>query len=279
MATPTPPTPPSFSGSIPESYHHHFGPLLFEPCAADLVARLNLPLAGPLRILELACGTGILTSLLLKSLPADASLTATDLHEPMLDLARRHIGPDPRATFQQGDACNPPFPDASFDLILCQFGVMFFPDKPRAMREGRRILAAGDQRRGGRYVFSVWDSLDHNPMAAAVHETMARLFPVNPATFFSIPHGYCDRAEIERLLRTAGFSRITLETVTLPSTAPTAESAAAGFVDGSPLSSELRARGITDTTDIRRAVAQALSERFGRSPCHSTMREIVVSAA
>ena len=128
--------PTAFTGSIPEIYHRCLGPLLFEPYAKDLAARLRAVKLPPNpRILELACGTGIVTRELLSSLPS-AHITATDLNEAMLDIARKQLGPaaaDPRLRFQQADACKLPFPDRSFDVIVCQYGMMFFSDKPGAM--------------------------------------------------------------------------------------------------------------------------------------------------
>ncbi len=263
----------AFVGSIPQTYHTCLGPLLFETYARDLVARLQ-PQPGS-RILELACGTGVVTREFARSMPADASLTATDLNETMLNVARPFVGADPRVTFRQADACSLPFDDGSFDSLVCQYGVMFFPDKVQAMREARRVLVPG-----GRYLFNVWDSLEHNPIPRTVHETVAAIFPNSPPDFLkSAPYGYSDRAEIERVLRAAGFTDITAESLQFPSSAPTAEDAARGLVEGTPLLVALKDRGVTDPGDVRRAVAKALAARFGERPCRSTMRAIVFSAS
>jgi SAM-dependent methyltransferase len=262
-----------FTGSIPATYHRYLGPLIFEAYATDLARRLNLR-AGE-RVLELACGTGIVTRRLASTLPKDATLMATDLNEPMLTVAREVVGQDPRVSFQQADACAIPFADASFNAIACQYGVMFFPDKERAMREARRVLKPG-----GRYVFNVWDSLEHNPIPRIVHDIVAARFPTNPPNFLkAAPYGYFDRAEIERVCRAGGFTKVKLETVQLPSIAPAAEDAARGFLEGTPLLLGLQERGVTDLAPLRAAATEALAAKFGASPCKTTMQAVVVEAS
>jgi ubiquinone/menaquinone biosynthesis C-methylase UbiE len=265
----------AFVGSIPQTYHRFLGPLLFEGYAQDITRRLR-PREGE-RILELACGTGIVTRPIAQSLPPGAALTATDLNEAMLAVARTHVGPDPRVTYLQADACTLPFDDASFDAIVCQYGVMFFPDKLRAMREARRILTSAAT---SRYLFNVWDSLANNPIPRVVQETVADMFPANPPQFLgATPYGYSDRAEIERTARAAGFTTVKVEAVELPSGAPTADDAARAFVEGTPLLAALQERGVQDITPIRAAVAEALAARFGKAPCMATMRALVFAVS
>lgn len=266
-------TPSAFVGSIPETYHAALGPLLFEPFARELAARAVL--GARERVLELACGTGIVTRHLLPVLPPSATLVATDLNEAMLDVARRHVGSDPRARFQQADACALPFGDRSFDLLICQFSVMFFPDKVRAMREAKRVLAPH-----GRYLFDVWESLEHSPLPQAVHEALARLFPADPPGFLaSTPYGWFERATIERTLRVGGFDDVAFEIVTLPSVAPTSDDVARGFLEGTPMLGQLRERGVVDVAPIREAVSEELARRHGQRPCQATMRAWIVTAA
>jgi SAM-dependent methyltransferase len=261
----------AFVGSIPETYHSALGPLLFEPYARELVARAAL--ATRRRVLELACGTGIVTRNLLRDLSPTAALVATDLNEAMLEVARRHVGSDPRLRFQQADACALPFEDRSFDLLVCQFSVMFFPDKVQSMREAKRVLAPG-----GRYLLDVWDSLEHNPLPAAVHETVARLFPADPPAFLSTPYGWFDRGAIEETLRAGGFDDVRIDEVTLPSVAPTPDEVARGFLEGTPMLGQLRERGVADVAPIRKAASEALARRHGQRPCQASMRAFVISA-
>ena len=110
-------------------------------------------------LLETACGTGILTRALAARLPEAVAITATDLNEPMLDFARLQPSGG-RVAWRQADAQALPFSDGTFDAVVCQFGVMFFPDKQRAYREVFRLLKPG-----GRFLFSVWDRLETNDLS------------------------------------------------------------------------------------------------------------------
>ncbi len=263
----------AFAGSVPKTYHAHLVPLIFEDYARDLVARLG-PCGGQ-RILELACGTGVVTREIARAMPSDATLIATDINEAMIEVARPYVGADARVKFQKVDACELPFADASFDAIVCQYGVMFFPDRVKAMREARRVLVPG-----GRYLFNVWDSLEHNPIPRAVHETVAAIFPENPPMFLAkMPYGWSDRGEIERVVRAGGFANCTIETVGFPCVAPTAEDAARGFIEGTPLLAGLAERGVKDPVEQRRAATKVLAEKFGERPCRSTKRAVVVVAS
>lgn len=264
---------PAFSGSIPETYHRLLGPLLFEGYARDIAARLaaaKLP-ASP-RILELACGTGIVTRALLGALPASATLLATDVSQPMIDQARRNVPADPRLSFQPADGCTLPFPDSSFDAIVCQYGVMFFPDKVKAMREARRVL-----RPRGVYLFNVWDGLDANPIPGTINRTLEQTFPGNPPRFLHTPYGWGDRAQIERTVRDGGFADVRTDHLVLPSEAPDAAAAATGFLQGTPLAADLADRK-ADLPAITAASAKALAARFGDRPCRATMGAWVVTA-
>jgi ubiquinone/menaquinone biosynthesis C-methylase UbiE len=266
-------SPVAFTGSVPKIYHTYLGPIIFEDYARDMVERLQ-PKAAE-RILELACGTGIVTRAIAKKMPAAATLMATDLNPAMLDVAKEVIGSDPKVQFQVADACTLPFLDKSFDTVVCQYGVMFFPDKVGSMREARRVLVPG-----GRYIFNVWDSLEHNPITRAVHEKLAELFPANPPQFLAqTPYGWSDRAEIERVTRAGGFSKVALETVGFACVSPSAEDAARAWVEGTPLRAALQERGVTDVSDVREAVAKVLAARFGEKPCRSTMRAVIVTAS
>jgi ubiquinone/menaquinone biosynthesis C-methylase UbiE len=226
----------AFAGSIPAIYDRCLGPLLFEPYAEE-VARRAAQFA-PRRILETAAGTGIVTEALHRACP-DAELVATDLNQAMIDVAAQRIGSG-EVRFQQADALDLPFADGEFDLVVCQFGVMFYPDRVRGNAEARRVL-----RDGGRYIVVIWDSLTRNPAARIVHESVAAIFPEDPPNFLArTPYGYSDPAAIERDLLDAGFTDIEFETVALDSAPRTrARDAAEGFVFGSPLRAEIEPRG------------------------------------
>lgn len=279
LSSPTSPTAgaPAFSGSVPKTYHDFLGPLIFDAYARNMAGRAKAVLKERprARVLELACGTGIVTNMLAELLGPGASLLATDISEPMLNLARTNFHGAPGVTFQAADACALPFEDEAFDLIVCQYGVMFFPDKVKAMQEARRVLA-----KGGTYLFNIWDSFEHNPVPRTVHETVMGLLPTNPIPFLAkMPFGYSDRAEIERVTRAGGFTDVKIETVGFACSAPTAADAARAWVEGTPVLAGLVERGFTDPTPVRQAVEKVLREKFGDSPCKATMRAIVVTAS
>lgn len=261
-----------FTGSIPALYDRYLGPLLFEPFArhiADRVAGLQ-----PARVLETAAGTGIVTTALAERLPASATLVATDLNQAMID----HASTKPvlkQVEIRQADALALPFADASFDVVVCQFGAMFFPDKVVGYREARRVLAPG-----GHFVLSVWGSLSDNPMTRVVVDAVGALYPQNPPRFLArTPHGHSDDGVLRRDLTAAGFASVTVETVTLPSRAPSAEDAAIGLCQGTPMRGEIEAldpTGLAATTD---AAAAALRAAYGAGAIEALMQAVVVIAS
>ena len=246
-----PATDTAFSGSIPALYHNCLGPLLFEPYAIDLAGRIAD--LNPSRILETAAGTGIVTEALAQKLP-DAEIVATDLNQAMLDVAARQVAAG-KVTFQQADAQSLPFPDSSFDAVACQFGVMFFPDRPRAYAEALRVLKPG-----GHFVFNVWDRIENNPVTATVAAAVAACFPDNPPNFFQrTPFGYHRKAAIEGELHAAGFREVRAETVEKRSCRPARESAI-GLCHGTPLRAEIEERDPSRLDEVADAAAAALAE-------------------
>ena len=261
-----------FSGSIPSLYDRYLGPLIFEPYAEDLAGRLAV--LNPARVLETAAGTGIVTRALLRALPADTSIVATDLNQPMLDHAAAQVSSD-RVTWQTADAQALPFSDQSFDAVLCQFGTMFFPDKVQAYREARRVLKPG-----GHFIFAVWDAIEHNEFADLVTVALADMFADDPPRFLArTPHGYHDRDRIVAEVRGAGFAEVTAETVTLRSVAPTCRDPAIGFCQGSPLRNEIEARGPDRLNEATEAAAARIATRFGAGPVDGMIQAHVITAS
>jgi SAM-dependent methyltransferase len=260
----------SFSGSVPQNYNRYLGPVLFEPYARDLVARLDR--GDGVRILEVACGTGIVTRRLREEVPSASALVATDLNQPMLDEARELV-PLPGITWQQADAERLPFEDASFDAYVCQFGLMFLPDKVRGLGEARRVLAPG-----GQLVANVWLSGDDNEHIPVIRSVLDRLFPDSPPTFLEVPHGYHDPDRIHADLEAAGWSDVMLDTVRLQSESPTALDFATGWASGSPLTHELIARD-ADLDEVAGALAEGLAAVGGSEPYRVELGAIVISAA
>lgn len=261
----------NFAGSIPALYDRYLGPLIFEPFAADLATRVAA--LAPARMLETAAGTGIVTRAMARALPASTEIISTDLNQPMLDYAASQPGVE-RVAWRQANAQELPFPDVSFDAVICQFGVMFFPDKVGAYREARRVLKPG-----GRFLFSVWDRIEDNDFADVVTKAVAELFPADPPLFLArTPHGHHAIAAIERDLHAAGFGRVTPETVTRRSRAASPREPAIGFCQGTPLRGEIEARDpnrLAETTD---AAAAAIAARFGAGPVDGQIQAIVFTA-
>jgi len=260
-----------FVGSIPTIYEQYMVPLFFEPYAQDLAARVGDLQQGLL--IELAAGTGVVMRELLKALPSAVRLVATDLNEDMLRVgASRASGPS--LTWQQADMQQLPFADASADVVVCQFGVMFLPDKQAGYREVRRVLAPT-----GRYLFNVWDRLDLNEVTEIVSGAVGTLFPDDPPRFFErAPFGYFDVAAIRADLEGAGFQRVAIETVEKVSRAASAESVAVGLCQGTPLRSEIEARAPQRLEEATAAASEALVARFGRGPFDNRMSVHVVTA-
>jgi SAM-dependent methyltransferase len=260
-----------FAGSIPSLYDKYLGPLIFEPYADDLAKRLSSLGAG--RVLETAAGSGIVTRALLRSLPASVSVVATDLNQPMLDHAAAQTSFS-NVSWQKVDAQALPFPDRTFEAVVCQFGVMFFPDKQKAFREARRVLKAG-----GRFIFNAWDRIEDNEFADVVTAAMLDMFPDNPPLFLArTPHGYHNKDVILDDLRSAGFVNITVDTVTRRSVAPSCRDPAIGYCQGTPLRNEIEARDARRLAEATEAAARRISERFGGGPVDGKIQAHVITA-
>ncbi|HEV2747092.1 MAG TPA: class I SAM-dependent methyltransferase [Allosphingosinicella sp.] len=259
-----------FAGSIPALYDRHLGPLLFEPYAADLARRTAA--LRPADLLETAAGTGIVTAALAAALP-DARIVATDLNQAMLDVAAARIA-SPRVSFRQADAQALPFPDGTFDAVVCQFGVMFFPDRAAGYREARRVLKPG-----GRMLFNSWNRIEENPVTAALAEAVAALFPDDPPGFLQrVPFGYHDKDRVAEELRAAGFTEIEAETVTQRSRIGSARAAAIGLCHGTPLRAELEERGPGRLDEATDAATAALERLAGPDGVDAPMSAHVFSA-
>jgi len=261
----------AFAGSIPQVYERYLVPLIFEPYAADLALRIVR--RHPSRLLEIAAGTGAVTRQLAKALPPEVSIVATDLNQAMLDQAAAE-GTSRPVEWRQADALQLPFPDAYFDVVVCQFGVMFFPDKARAFAETRRVL-----RPGGQFIFNVWDRIEHNDFADTVTQAVGTLFPDDPPRFLArVPHGYHDPAVIVQDLAQGGFTR-SPQVTTLParSRAVSPRIPAVAYCQGTPLRGEIETRGpsrLAEATDI---AASAIALQFGSETVDGKIQAHVVA--
>ena len=260
-----------FSGSIPSLYDSYLGPLIFETYAQDLADRVSALNVD--RVLETAAGTGIVTRALDRSLSPGVSIVATDLNQPMLDHAAERISSS-RVSWQKADAQALPFPDGAFDAVVCQFGVMFFPVKQKAYREARRVLKPG-----GHFIFNVWDKLEYNEFADLVTAAVADMFATDPPRFLArTPYGYHQQQAVIAELRSAGFTRVAVETLTRRSVAPSCRDPAIGFCQGTPLGSEIAARDATRLAEATEAAASRISARFGNGPVDGMMQAHVFTA-
>jgi ubiquinone/menaquinone biosynthesis C-methylase UbiE len=261
----------AFAGSIPERYDAYLGPLLFEPYAIDLISRLTI--APGDAVLELACGTGILTRHLAAGLPLGASLTATDLNQPMLAIAERKIDPVEPVTWQIADACRLPFDDDWFDTVVCQFGLMFFADKRAALREVRRLLHPD-----GAFIFSVWDSLESNPLGRIAQHVMSGFFASDPPNFYEVACGMHDSRVTTRLVEDAGFKDVQHTTVARDGHAPSPHHAATGLITGNPVLQVIEERATAPVAVVIAALADRLAREFGPGPLTIPMRAHIFTA-
>ncbi|MBK5333223.1 MAG: class I SAM-dependent methyltransferase [Ilumatobacteraceae bacterium] len=261
-----------FAGSIPDLYEIYLVPLIFQPYADDLADRLAE--RHPTSVLELAAGTGVVTRALASRLPENSAITATDLNQPMIDHAAT-IGTSRPVMWRQADAENLPFDDESFDAIVCQFGVMFFPDRHKAYTEMHRVL-----RTGGVALFNVWDSIEHNDVPNVVTQALATVFTDDPPRFLArTPHGYHDVGVIRADVLAAGFdSTSTIDTVSARSKAATCSMPAIGFCQGTPLRNEIEARDPAGLAAATAVAAAAIGDRFGRTNVDGAIRAHVITA-
>lgn len=261
-----------FAGSIPRLYDTCLVPLIFEPYAADLVRRLDVtPL---LRVLEIAAGTGVVTRALAATLPETVAIVATDLNQTMLDHALA-VGTKRPVDWRQADAMQLPFDDESFDAVVCQFGVMFFPEKSTAFVEARRVLRAG-----GVFIFNVWDQIAENEFADTVTTALAAVFPEDPPRFLArTPHGYYEQQIIERDLARAGFDHPTrFETVVARSSATSFRSPAIAYCQGTPLRNEIESRDVSRLDEATEVAAAAIAKRFGTGAVDGKIQAHIVIA-
>lgn len=261
-----------FTQSIADLYDAILGPFMFEPFARETAGRLA-GMGGEL--LEIAAGTGIVTRELDRVLGPGARITASDLNPPMLAVGARKLAGSGRVAWRQADALALPFADESFDAVVVQFGVMFYPDKVAGHAEAARVL-----RPGGRYVASVWDDLASNPVAQVVHETVGGCFPDDPPAFFArTPHGHHDAARLVADMVAAGFRNTVVETVTLAAGRLPAGDLARGFCEGTPLRNEIVQRDEGRLGEVTAAVSRALEARYGPGPVESTIQAHILTAS
>lgn len=262
--------PARFVGAIPKHYDEGLGPVLFAGYAREIAARAAA--LGPRRILETAAGTGIVTRALRGALPKEVQIVSTDLNPPMLDIARRRFKAGEYVVIEPADATALPYPDARFDLVLCQFGLMFFPDKTASFREARRVLEPG-----GRYLFSVWDSLEKNRFARIALEAGAEGFDDEPPKFYETPFSLWRVDEVRALAEAAGFSRLDVSILPIERSGVDPARFAEALVRGNALVDEIRLRGGDPERTVRR-IEERLRAELGLPGRPLALQAIIYSA-
>lgn len=259
----------NFGGSVPEYYDSIMGPAQFEAYAADLARRL--PQRPPGDVLEIACGTGRVTRRLREHLDPALRLVATDISDAMLAYARGKVAG--RIEWQQADATALPFGEEAFGAVVCAFGVMFVPDKNAAFREARRVL-----RKGGSFVFNVWDGLENNPHGRVASEVLESLFPGDPIVKFgSVPYQFNDEVLITRMLADARFRKTRAQRVRRECSCPSAREFATGQLRGTPRGVLLEERGAS-LDEVIEKVAAALARAGGAAPFTYSPQALVIEA-
>jgi ubiquinone/menaquinone biosynthesis C-methylase UbiE len=258
-----------FSGSMPEYYDTILGPAQFETFAADLVRRLPVRPKGD--VLELACGTGIVTHRLRERVDTMFRLVATDISDAMLAYARNKL--KGKIDWRVADAAALPFKDETFGAVVCAFGVMFVPDKAKVFSEARRVLLEG-----GTLLFNVWDSLDANPQAKAAAAVLEAMFPGDPEMrFASIPFGFNDETTIRTLLDNARFGDVRIDRLKIGIKAPSARSYATGQVRGTPRGALIEKKGVK-LEEVIDKITEALTPIGGSEPFKCDGHALVVQA-
>jgi ubiquinone/menaquinone biosynthesis C-methylase UbiE len=263
----------AFAGSIPENYDRLMVPLIFEPYAADMAQRVAS--FSPKVVLEIAAGSGVVARALAPKLSQHANYVVTDLNQQMIDYAASRQPPDTRIKWRQADALALPFDNSTFDLVYCQFGAMFFPNRMAGYREAKRVLKPG-----GHFLFSVWDRIEDNVFADDVTNALARIFPDNPPRFLArTPHGYYDKALIRRDVEDAGFSRIDIETRAEQSRAASPRVPAMAYCQGTPLRNEIEGREAGKLDYATNYAAAAIAAKHGGAEVAAKIQAHVIRAA
>ena len=263
--------PARFVGDIPKNYDDGLGPVLFAGYARDIAARAAA--LKPARVLETAAGAGVVTRALRDSLPAETEIVATDLNPPMLEIAKARFKGERNVAIEPANAIALPYLDTSFDLVLCQFGLMFFPDKPASFREAKRVL-----RPSGRYLFSVWDSHEKNRFARIALEAGAEGFETDPPKFYETPFSLSSIDQVRALVEDAGFARLDVSVLRSAPGPVDPQRFARALVFGNALVDELKARGGDPEAVVRRIEAR-LRDELGLPRRPLSLQAIIYSAA
>ena len=259
-----------FSGSMPEYYDKCLGPAWFDPFALDLSQRLpGNPEGG---VLEIACGTGLVTRRLRKRLDQSCRLVATDISKAMIDYARQSLADVERIEWREADATSLPFSKSEFGAVVCAFGLMFVPDKEAALREVRRVL-----KHDGIFLFNVWDRIEENAHAVALARAIEQLFPNDSEMKYGIPYEMSDPEMLRDLMIAGGFDQVHIEKKRIEVGRISALTIATGQIHGTPRSVLIEKRGVS-LADAVEKVAAELTQIGGADRYRGSAQAFVVTA-
>lgn len=195
------------SGNAAEVYERHLAPAMFAPWVPTLLDRARVQPGE--HVLDVACGTGIVTRAAAERVGNAGRVVGLDLNEAMLAVAQSvPLAMGARIEWIAANALALPLPAAAFDVVLCQQGLQQFPDRPTALREMRRVLVPR-----GRLVVSVWSRIEHNPSMEALVEVLERHVGTEAARNRRAPFALGDADELRDLLVGAGFGDVEIETM------------------------------------------------------------------
>lgn len=257
-----------FTANIAENYEKYLAPVFFISTSKDLVTHIP---GSPAKILELAAGTGQVTRILVERYP-DAKIFATDLNPGMLDVAKRIVKSN-NITWDTVNAEEIPYSSDEFDALICQFGIMFFPDKQKALGEVFRVLKPG-----GTITFNTWDSLENNMIAKIADDVITEMFPVDPPPFYKVPFSMYDPDEMNQMMQDAGFKNIKVENKKLEGFSESVENAVTAFTEGNPIASQLKERGEDAIPKFKAGLTEAFKKHFGSGYFKIPLSEFIVTA-
>ncbi|PWV55878.1 class I SAM-dependent methyltransferase [Chitinophaga sp. S165] len=263
---------PSADPSLESAIHYDefLGPMFFEPYAIEIATRIH-PSSVSLA-LEIAAGTGRVTRHIRQRIPASANLIASDIDENMLAVAKRKLAA-PDIDWRKIDAQQLPFTSNSIDLVVCSFGYMFVPDKPKAFAEAYRVLSPG-----GMLLFTTWDKLENNAVSYISRSAAKKYFEGTLPESYNVATSMNDEAIIRPLLEEAGFSEISIEKVQKHSVCTTAKKAAIGLVQNGAIFQEIKKRNPAWIDEIIADVERELSEKFGVAPMSAPISAVIIQA-
>lgn len=258
-----------YKEAIPGKYERYLGPYLYEPYAIYTKGRIK---NSSKIILELAAGTGRLTRHIIDKLGSGGKLIATDINPNMLEIARKKANAS-NIEYVVADSQDLPFPDNSFDCVICQFGFMFLPNKQKGFDEAWRVLKPG-----GQFLFVTWDKSDNNITHYISQQTVLKYLKESPPPFYARPYAMHDPVQLHNYLTLAGFENAKVERVTLLGECTTAMDAAIGFVEGNAIVHEILRDGLPILETIKAEIVKTINSKVSMDPVRSELNAWVGEA-